>query len=342
MKNCANYGGVTHSGTSNSAHIGGIVGWPVVDSLDMASIQNCLNYGEITHDGTSKYLYVGGILGYASETNLENCVSAGKITSNKASSYIGSIVGYAHSGSAISRCYWTSDTVYNKAYGGGYPTVTESTSFSGASFVLSEAVAIGNHTGTSLIDALNAAADYYYLRGYSHWLLNKDNNEVSFTVKNRAKPIVLNSQLILLPGLASEGTLWLDGWYTDSSCTASLTDYEINIDTKLYGKWEENYNSYTITFDTRGGTPVPEPIIAQFGTIVSLPSNITRERYEFMWWENDYEDRVPFYFTVPSHNITLHAVWLCTRIKTAEDLIDFSKFVSSEFRHKLLRVHCVP
>ena len=34
-------------------------------------------------------------------------------------------------------------------------------------------------------------------------------------------------------------------------------------------------------------------------------------------------------FTVPSHSITLHAVWLCTHITTAEDLIELSKNVNS-------------
>ena len=96
----------------------------------------------------------------------------------------------------------------------------------------------------------------------------------------------------------------------------------------LYGKWEENNNNYTITFDTRGGSPV-ESITAQFGSTVALPSNTTREHCEFKWWENDQGEKIPFDFTVLAHNITLHAVWLCTHISTAEDLISFSKVVSS-------------
>ena len=48
-----------------------------------------------------------------------------------------------------------------------------------------------------------------------------------------------------------------------------------------------------------------------------------------MYWETDYEDRVPFDFTVPAHNITLHAVWFCTHINKAEGLIEFSKIINS-------------
>ena len=282
VKNCANYGSVTHSGTvsSDDAYIGGIVGLSSSgSSTSKASIQNCLNYGTINHSGTTaSSLIIGGILGcaWSGTSNIENCVSGGKITSNKASNYIGSVVGYIKSGSiTITHCYWTSDVGYNKAYGSGSPTITESTNFNSVTFELSKTVSVGSYTGTSLLDALNAAADYYYLRDYSHWLLNKDNKEVYFTINNRTK-FTLDTQLILLPSLTSERKLWFDGWYTDSSCTKPLTHFEITSDTPLCGKWEENNNKYTITFDTRGGTPI-EPITAQFGSTVNLPSGLTKE-----------------------------------------------------------------
>ena len=340
MKNCANYGSVTHSGTTDGyVAIGGIAGWSDSGSmLNHISIQNCLNYGTISHyEITSERAYIGGILGVAlgGTTIVEGCVNTGKMSVNKTSNnYIGGIVGIIDTSSSttITHCYWTSDTTYSKAYSGSYvdyPTIVSSTSFNFTTFELNETVSVGSYTGTSLIDVLNAVADYYHIRDYSHWLLNKDSKEASFTISNRGKPLTLNTQLILLPGLASEGRMWFNGWYTDSSCTVPLTNYEINTDTALYGKWEENNNYYTIIFDTRGGAPVPEPITAQYSTVVELPSNVTRERYGFMWWENDYGDRVSFSFTVPAHNITLHAVWLCTHIKTAEDLIDFSKLVNS-------------
>ena len=334
VRNCANYGSVTHFGTASNARIGGIVGYSYGSSPNKVFIQNCLNYGTINHNGTTTgSLFIGGILGYSASgtNNIENCVSGGKITSNKASNYIGSVVGYVKSSlfTSITHCYWSSDDGYSKACGKGSPTVTESTSFNSTTFELSKTISAGNYTGTSLLDALNAAADHYVLRDYSHWLLNKDNKEVSFTVNNRVKPLTLSAQLILLPSLASEGKLWFDGWYNDSSCTKPLIDFEITSDTPLYGKWEENNNKYTITFDTRGGSPVPEPITEQFGSIVQLLSNVYREHCEFKWWGNGYGDKAPFNFTVPARNITLHAVWLCTHITTVEDFIDFSKIVNS-------------
>lgn len=62
VKNCINYGRVSHSGTaSRSAAIGGIVGKPYSGSSMNKYIQNCLNYGEISVTGSSGELYIGGI-----------------------------------------------------------------------------------------------------------------------------------------------------------------------------------------------------------------------------------------------------------------------------------------
>ena len=79
MRNCINYGSVTHSGTANYARIGGIAGYSSGwYSPNKVFIQNCLNYGTIDNSGTTGDLNIGGILGYSSGTNIENCVSAGK------------------------------------------------------------------------------------------------------------------------------------------------------------------------------------------------------------------------------------------------------------------------
>ena len=132
MGNCANYGSVTHSGTADYARIGGIVGCSSGNSPNKAFIQNCLNYGTITHSGTTTdILYIGGILGQTTSgtNNIENCVSDGKITSNKQDKcYIGSVAEFASStATAITHCYWSSDVGCDKACGSGSPTIDNET-----------------------------------------------------------------------------------------------------------------------------------------------------------------------------------------------------------------------
>ena len=329
VKNCANYGSVSNKGTSKYSYIGGIVGYSHESASELISIQNCFNYGTITNNNTkSSFQYTGGIIGFADYTHVENCVNSGKVTSSYSSGYIGGIAGYVSFFSQVSNCYWDKDGSQS-AYGSmNSGSISECYGFDSTTFELSESVSVGDYTGTSLLNALNAWTDHYCLRDYSHWALNKNSNTITFTINGRANPLTLNSKIILLPSLASEGLLWFDWWYTDASCETPLASFEITSSKELYGKWGENTNSYIITFDTRGGTSI-EPITAQFGSVISLPSNTERDNCTVALWENDCGDVVSWDFTVPAHNLTLHAVWSCTRLNSATDLVDFSKVVNS-------------
>ena len=302
VKNCANYGVLTHSRESVDSYIGGIVGYSYGYSYsNRVHIYNSLNHGTITHKDTSSSLYLGGIAGRTSYTTIENCVSGRSFSlSTKGSSdnYIGSIVGEVYSDTSISCTYFTSYLSKYNNYGKGTPSESNTLSYDSTSFELSGTVSIGDYTGTSLIGALNVAADYYTLRDYSHWLLNKENNAVSLTI-NKKSTFTLNAQVILLPSLASEGKLGFDGWYTDDGLTTPLTEFEVTSDTELYGRFEENINNYTISFETRKeGVSVP-PITAPFGSVVTLPSDLVREHCSFLWWENMYGDYVGLSLTMP-------------------------------------------
>ena len=332
-KNCANYGDVTHSGTSKESSIGGVVGYSRGSSSKRAHIYNCLNHGTITYSGTTtKWLYLGGIAGETEHTTIENCVSGGKIsllTTASSGNYIGSIVGSVYKGTSISYTYITSDlSGYWKCSSGTPSSESNILNYDSTTFELNGTVSIGGYTGSSLIDVLNAAADYYTLRDYSHWLLNKGKDAVSFTINGRTNPIKMNYQVILLPSLVSEGNMSFD-WFIDDGLTTPLTEFEVTSDTELYGSFEENTNSYTISFDTRREGVSVAPITAPFGTVVKLQSESIREHCVVAFWENMHGDNVGLSLPMPSHNITLYAVWKCTHIKTPEDFIDFSKIVNS-------------
>ena len=330
VKNCANYGDITHSGDTRSSRIGGIVGDSCGSSSEILYIRNSFNYGKITHDGTTRYeLYLGGIVGRSHHTAIENCVCGGKISTNN-STFTGSIVGYDWSGTLINYTYFTSKLSGFDKYGFiEYSTPSESNTFSydDTTFELNGTVSVGNYTGNSLNDALNAHADYYTLRDYSHWLLNKGNKTVTLTI-NKRSTFTLNCQVILLPSLVSEGNKSFDGWYTDSGFTKPLTKYEITESKNLYANFEENTNNYTISFETRREGVSVAPITAPFGSVIILPSDSIREHCTVGYWENAHGDYIGLNLTVPSHNITLYAAWKCANIKDPDDLFDFSKVVN--------------
>ena len=174
-------------------------------------------------------------------------------------------------------------STYNK-YGGGYsPSESNTLSYDSTSFELNGTASIGDYTGTSLIGALNTAVDYYTLRDYSHWLLNKGKNAVTFTI-NKNSPFTLNTQVILLPSLASEGNMSFDGWYTDDGLTTPLTSFEVTSETELYGRYC-GLPKYTVTLDVNGGDElaVKEMTIGCNRVYGVLP-NPTRTEATFLGW----------------------------------------------------------
>ena len=337
LRNCANYGPVVQAGKSSYFYMSGIAAYVWGSTKTIIHFQNCLNYGtlSIKNTNSSGSIYIGGISASSRYTNIENSVSFGKFFLNNLTymKYVGGITGYTNFNSHIINCYWDKD-ITETVCGiiGSYSTyIMKCSSFDSSTFELNDNVSVGTYTGNSLFAALNAGADHYLIRDYSHWVLNKNANTVSFTINGRTQPFTLSSQIILLPNLASEKNPLFDGWYMDGSYELPLESLEITEDRALYGKWEDDTNSYTISFDTRGGIP-NEPITGKLGDVVTLPNNTERENCQFELWVDAYGDIVPWEFTVPAHNLTLRAVWSCTHINSAVDLVDFSKVINSWIR----------
>ena len=90
----------------------------------------------------------------------------------------------------------------------------------------------------------------------------------------------------------ADGTAWD---YASDKVTDNIT---------LYAKWAAN--TYTITFDTAGGSEIA-PITQDYGTVIAAPEAPTREGYTFTGWDRD----IPT--TMPAHNMTVTAQWEINR-----------------------------
>lgn len=333
LKNCANYGDVAISGDIYYGGIGGIIGF----SYGSITVENCINNGPVTAESTSiSYLNVGGIVGEANKCTIKNCVSANTAITAKRKqkqkqsnlTIVGAIAGSVIRGAGLSHCYWDSAIPYNASGKSLFASNEDCFSYNSSTFELSGEVSIGNYRGRSLHNALNAYAERNsFYTDYPKWLLNRDSKLVSFSV-NGLKHVELSSQLILLPSLATDDSLAFDGWYTNQICTEPLRDFEVSKQMTLYGKWRENIFSYTITFDTRGGKSIA-PRSVKFNSIVDLPSFLTKDGCTLGYWENDNGDNVLWRFLMPAHDFTLHAVWKCSHISKASELIEFAKSVNT-------------
>ena len=118
-----------------------------------------------------------------------------------------------------------------------------------------------------------------------------------------AKQIVQAGEKAVKPDDPKVNGLTFGGWYTDEDCTDG-NEYNFTAPvTKgmtLTAKWTAN--SYTITFDTNGGSAVA-PITQDYGTAINAPAAPTKTGYTFMGWEPE----LPA--IMPAENITVTAQW---------------------------------
>ena len=110
----------------------------------------------------------------------------------------------------------------------------------------------------------------------------------------------------------ADGTAWD---YASDKVTDNIT---------LYAKWAAN--TYTITFDTAGGSEIA-PITQDYGTNITAPADPTREGYTFIGWDKAIPE------TMPAENITLKARWKDTEKPTGEIIIGANKW--QKFLNKL-------
>src|SRR5690554_3394964 len=100
-----------------------------------------------------------------------------------------------------------------------------------------------------------------------------------------------------------------EGWYSDSNFTNYVSEITIGSigNLTLYAKW--TLNSYTLSFNSNGGSPVTA-ITQDYATTVSKPTDPTKVGYTFAGWYSDSNLSTAYTFTtLPAEDITLYAKW---------------------------------
>ncbi|RPH33071.1 MAG: T9SS C-terminal target domain-containing protein [Bacteroidales bacterium] len=116
---------------------------------------------------------------------------------------------------------------------------------------------------------------------------------------------------ILEPTAPTRTGYTFGGWYKEAACTnawAFATDV-VTANTALYAKW--NINTYTITFNSQGGSAV-ESVNANYNTTIASPTAPDLEGYTFGGWYKEAACTNAWIFTtdVVTANTTLYAKWI--------------------------------
>ena len=95
------------------------------------------------------------------------------------------------------------------------------------------------------------------------------------------------------------------GWYKDGAFVDKVTfPYEVTAEQTLYAKWDKN--TYTVHFDTDGGTAVDDMIVSE----IEQSPVTTKDGYTFDGWYTDkaFKNEVAFPYEV-TEPLTLYAKW---------------------------------
>ena len=152
------------------------------------------------------------------------------------------------------------------------------------------------------------------------WFFNRK-FEVTFDFNNGTKEnivLVRYKKLIKNEDIKNKDDLGESfiGWYevidvkdNEDVLAKESFDFETKIkkDTKLKAVYENDPETITITFDSRGGSKV-NSITIEKGTELNLPSNPTYKGYDFVVWKT--KNGTPIYDkALLSESMTLYAVW---------------------------------
>ncbi len=152
---------------------------------------------------------------------------------------------------------------------------------------------------------------------YAQWEINSYN--LHFHV-NGGDSLAPDSQLIVFGDLASAVSepsrtgFTFTGWNTEPNGQGLAWDFATTRmpaeNLTLYAQW--SINSYVVSFQGNGGSPVPDNQPVVFGQLVPKPPEPSREGHSFMGWSSNPAGTPKWNFfldTMPANNLTLYAQW---------------------------------
>lgn len=316
----------TVSGSYNTKNVAGVTAGGVVGANSYANVSgkvtSCYNTGTVS--GTT----AGGVIGtnywhgdyYTTPGNVNSCYNTGKVTAPSEGATIGGVVGANSNGSTsgtVNGCYYLEDTA-KLAIGDGSGTVENDASKTTEEFASGEVAWL-------LQDALGENADQAWGQQLSgetpdeYPVLTSDTSKKVYQVTFKdsgstfATDYANSGDTATKPTDPTQTGYTFGGWYSDENLGQEWNfDTPITEDIPLYAKW--TVCTYTVTFDTNGGTINSGNITEYpYGEGAKLPTDVTRPGYTFGgWYENSNFSGEPVkeISKTDTGNKTYYAKWL--------------------------------
>ena len=324
-----NNGPGTIENCTNTGNVDGTIAGGVLGENSLGYVISCRSMGNVT--GTT----VGGVVGNNPLGEVNSCYNKGTVTGITAGGVVG-VNAESSTNSAVYRCYNTGIVTGSTTAGGvvGVNAESSTAEISDCYFLKVNGLSGIGETGSTNVKNVEPKTTEEFASGEVAWLLQDAVDEEQGQVWGQDigtdKYPVLHVfdasalevyQLTFKQGyegaedvlLYTNGTVTLpsnpmrDG-YNFEGWNGYSVGMTVTEDTTFIAQW--NQITYTVTFNSNGGSTVESQTVAHGGT-VKEPDNPTRDGYTFAGWYSDASlDDAWDFDTVISDNITLHAKWL--------------------------------
>ncbi|MEJ0001944.1 MAG: InlB B-repeat-containing protein [bacterium] len=294
---------LTNVNIDSGGHTGALVGW----TQDDTSIEKVFVSGSVStaHAGGSTYIYGGGIVGILDGT-LANSYSTASVSSITAGDNThpraGGLTGYNAIDSLIQNSY-ASGSILALSSGGG------SDGYAGG--------ISGQNYGTIKNSfSTNSPTGSEQSGGVAGWT---------------SGGAVTNSYSVYATLLGSNSGTTVDGGSAGSQALSSFYEsdplYAVYIGSPLWNfsstwMFEDDsslpvlgvLSTYTISFDTQGGSSVSHMVGYTAGVVATLPPAPTRSGFTFQEWNTEPDGDGTAYavgasYTMPANDVTFYAIW---------------------------------